>query len=39
MTQITLTVDAIIPYKGKLVLIRRRNEPYKGFYALPGGIV
>ncbi|OYT33688.1 DNA mismatch repair protein MutT [Archaeoglobales archaeon ex4484_92] len=39
MTQITLTVDAVIPYKGKLVLIRRRNEPYKGFYALPGGIV
>ncbi len=39
MKCITLTVDAIIPYKGKLVLIKRMNEPFKGFYALPGGIV
>jgi len=36
---ITLTVDAIIPYRGKIVVIRRRNEPFKGYYALPGGIV
>ena len=36
---ITLTVDAIIPYKGKIVLIKRKNEPYKDYYALPGGIV
>jgi len=36
---ITLTVDAIIPYKGKIVLIKRKNEPYKDHYALPGGIV
>lgn len=36
---ITLTVDAIIPYEGKIVLIRRMNDPYKGYYALPGGIV
>ncbi len=36
---ITLTVDAIIPYKGGLVLVRRKNEPFKGKYALPGGIV
>jgi len=36
---ITLTVDAIIPYEGKIVLIKRLNEPYKGYYALPGGIV
>ena len=39
MKCITLTVDAIIPYKGKIVLIKRRNEPFKGYYALPGGIV
>lgn len=39
MKCITLTVDAIIPYQGKIVLIKRLNEPYKGFYALPGGIV
>jgi len=36
---ITLTVDAIIPYKGKIVLIKRKNKPYKDYYALPGGIV
>ena len=36
---ITLTVDAIIPYQGKIVVIKRRNEPFKGYYALPGGIV
>jgi len=34
-----LTVDAIIPYKGGIVLIKRKNEPFKGYYALPGGIV
>ncbi|AEA46428.1 NUDIX domain-containing protein [Archaeoglobus veneficus] len=39
MKCITLTVDAIIPYEGKIVLIKRKNEPFKGFYALPGGIV
>ncbi len=39
MKCITLTVDAIIPYEGKIVLIKRMNEPYKGYYALPGGIV
>ena len=39
MKCITLTVDAIIPYEGKIVLIKRRNEPFKDHYALPGGIV
>ena len=39
MKCITLTVDAIIPYKGGIVLIKRRNEPFKDHYALPGGIV
>lgn len=34
-----LTVDVVILYKNKLVLIKRRNEPYKGKYALPGGFV
>ncbi|WP_202318361.1 NUDIX domain-containing protein [Archaeoglobus neptunius] len=39
MKCITLTVDAIIPYGGKIVLIKRMNDPFKGYYALPGGIV
>jgi len=39
MKCITLTVDAIIPYKGGIVLIKRKNDPFKGYYALPGGIV
>ena len=34
-----LAVDGIIIYKGKLVLVKRRNEPFKGWYALPGGFV
>lgn len=39
MKCITLTVDAIIPYHRKIVLIKRKNDPFKDFYALPGGIV
>jgi len=34
-----VTVDGIIFYGEKLVLIRRGNEPYKGMYAFPGGYV
>jgi len=34
-----LAVDALILIEGKLVLVRRGNEPYKGRYALPGGFV
>ena len=34
-----LTVDALILFEGKLVLIRRRNPPFKGQFALPGGFV
>jgi 8-oxo-dGTP diphosphatase len=39
MKCITLTVDAIIPYEGKIVLIKRKNDPYRDHFALPGGIV
>ncbi|MFP3908553.1 MAG: NUDIX domain-containing protein [Archaeoglobaceae archaeon] len=39
MKCITLTVDAVIPYEGKILLIKRKNEPFKDYYALPGGIV
>ncbi|ADE35922.1 NUDIX domain-containing protein [Methanohalophilus mahii] len=34
-----LTVDGVIILNGKIVLIRRKNEPYRGSFALPGGFV
>ena len=35
-----LTVDAVILFKkDSLILIRRKNPPFKGEYALPGGFV
>lgn len=35
-----LTVDAVIPYKGdNIILIKRKNPPYQGHWALPGGFV
>jgi 8-oxo-dGTP diphosphatase len=34
-----LTVDAVILFRKGVVLIKRQNQPYQGFYALPGGFV
>ncbi len=34
-----VAVDGLIVQHQKLVLIRRKNPPYKGMYALPGGFV
>lgn len=34
-----LAVDAVIFLKDEIVLIRRKNPPYEGHYALPGGFV
>jgi 8-oxo-dGTP diphosphatase len=34
-----LTVDAVIIIDGKFVVIQRKNEPFKGKWALPGGFV
>jgi 8-oxo-dGTP diphosphatase len=34
-----LAADVVIQYKGGVVLVRRKNEPYRGKWALPGGFV
>jgi 8-oxo-dGTP diphosphatase len=39
-TSPALTADCVVfDGEGRLLLIRRRNEPYAGRYALPGGFV
>ncbi|MBC7218646.1 MAG: NUDIX hydrolase [Hadesarchaea archaeon] len=34
-----LTVDLVIKLRGGVVLVKRKNEPYKDCWALPGGFV
>ena len=34
-----LTVDAVIIFDGRLVLIQRKNPPFEGMFAFPGGFV
>ncbi|HZD36781.1 MAG TPA: NUDIX hydrolase, partial [Nitrososphaeraceae archaeon] len=34
-----LTVDVILELDSKILLIKRKNNPYKGSLALPGGFV
>ena len=34
-----LAVDSVIFFKEGIALIRRKNPPYEGYYALPGGFV
>jgi 8-oxo-dGTP diphosphatase len=33
------TVDMIVPYDGGIILIKRRKDPFKGYWALPGGFL
>ena len=35
----TPTVDTIIQKDSQILLIKRKNEPFKGYFALPGGFV
>ncbi len=34
-----VAVDGLLLHRGKLVLVRRGGDPFKGKYALPGGFV
>lgn len=34
-----LTVDCVVFHEDAVVLIRRAHDPFKGWYALPGGFV
>lgn len=33
------TVDLIVPYNEGIVLIKRKNDPFKDYWALPGGFI
>ncbi|MBA2862324.1 NUDIX hydrolase [Methanococcus maripaludis] len=36
---INLTADILIKYNSGIVLIKRKNDPYKDYWAIPGGFI
>ncbi len=39
ITKTEVTADIIVEHNGKVLLIKRGNDPFKGLWALPGGFV
>jgi 8-oxo-dGTP diphosphatase len=35
----TPTVDTIIQKDSQIMIVKKKNEPFKGYFALPGGFV
>ena len=35
----TPTVDTIIQKDSQILIVKRKNEPFRGYFALPGGFV